>query len=45
MKYSLSDYYPPGTVYFHCFPSGKASGFYNNVDAWVDALGAGRMLT
>jgi hypothetical protein len=45
MQYSLADYYPPDTVYFHSAPARKNSGFFNGMDAWVDALAAGRMLT
>ncbi len=40
----MSDYYKEDTVYFHCFPSGEDSGFFNGVEAWIDALAAGRML-
>lgn len=45
MSASLSKFLPPHTLYFHSFPSGEDSFFYNPVPAWVDELAAARLLT
>lgn len=45
MRISLSRFYPRDTVYFHFFPSGGDSGFFNPTATWVDELAAGRALT
>ena len=42
--YSLSRYFPIGTVYFYAFPAGEDSGFFNNIPAWVEELVAARPL-
>lgn len=40
--YSLSQYFPEGTIYFYGFPSGEDSHFYNAVPPWVEELVASR---
>lgn len=42
--YSLSRYYPAGTLYFYSFPAGEESGFFNGVPTWVEELVAARPL-
>lgn len=44
LEFSLSRYYPPGTVYFYGFPIGESSHFYNLVPPWKEELVAARPL-
>src|SRR3989344_3028534 len=39
---TLSNYFPPGSVYFYSFPAGLESNFYNAVPPWIEELVAAR---
>ncbi len=43
-EYSLSKYFPKGSVYFYAFPAGEESGFFNNIAPWIEELVAARPL-
>jgi len=44
LRFSLSDFLPPGTVYFYSFPVGEDSRFYNCTIPWKEELIGARPL-
>lgn len=44
LRFSLSDFLPPDSVYFYSFPAGEDSKFYNKVTPWKEELVGARPL-